>query len=107
MDFYVYQLNYASKDGLEQALVDRGVLVEVEGELVNSPDTLSVVHLGFPVLTPAVYDEEGNEVSPAVVSDKYHCDIKVLKPLDFPSANAPNIKTPFHGAKWRAGAVNL
>ena len=49
-----------------------------EGESVTSWDTskvVAVVELGNLVTTPAVYDEEGNETTPATYSDKYSVDI--------------------------------
>jgi hypothetical protein len=36
---------------------------------------VAVVELGNLVVTPAVYDEEGNETTPATYSDKYSVDI--------------------------------
>tara|TARA_R100001510_G_scaffold32474_1_gene29004 strand:+ start:1359 stop:1733 length:375 start_codon:yes stop_codon:yes gene_type:complete len=35
----------------------------------------SVVRLGNIVTTPATYDDDGNEVDAAVLSDKYHVDV--------------------------------
>ena len=35
----------------------------------------TIVELGHITTSPAVYDEEGNEVSPAIYSDKYHVDV--------------------------------
>ena len=107
MDFYVYQLNYANREGLEKALTDRGILIEVEGELVKGPDTLAIVHLGYPVLTPAVLGESGDVITEATYSTRYHCDIKTKGEHSFPSSVHPKIATPFHGAKWREGAKNL
>ena len=49
-----------------------------EGESVTTWDTskvVAVVELGNLVTIPAVYDEEGEETTPATYSDKYSVDI--------------------------------
>lgn len=107
MDFFVYRLNYASKEGFEEAMEDRGILVEVEGQLINGPNTLSIVRLGNIVETPATFDNEGNELTPAVMSSRYHADIKVTQPLEFSTNVAPITNTPVRGIKWAEGAKNL
>ena len=35
----------------------------------------TVVRLGHIVTSPATYDEDGNELTPAIHSDKYHVDV--------------------------------
>lgn len=107
MDFYVYRLNYASKQGFEDAMKDRGVLVEVDGKLIYGSITLSIVRPIIIVDTPATYDVDGNELTPTVLSTRYHADIKVTEELDFSSSVAPVINTPVHGIKWAEGAKNL
>ena len=47
-----------------------------EGETSwDSSKVVAVVELGNLVTIPAVYDEEGNETTPATYSDKYSVDI--------------------------------
>ena len=47
-----------------------------EGETSwDASKVVAVVELGNLVTTPAVYDEEGNETTPATYSDKYSVDI--------------------------------
>ena len=47
-----------------------------EGETIwDASKVVAVVELGNLVTTPAVYDEEGNETTPATYSDKYSVDI--------------------------------
>ena len=41
----------------------------------GSPKDCAVVELGNIVATPATYDEEGNELTAAIVSDKYAVDV--------------------------------
>jgi len=51
---------------------------DTEGNEVVGWDTskvVAVVELGNLVTAPAVYDEEGNETTPATYSDKYSVDI--------------------------------
>lgn len=107
MDFYVYRLNYATRKAFEKAMLDKGVLVQDENGIHKGKNTLSIVELGFPVKTLATYDENGNELTPSVLHDKFHADIKTLNELTFPSTIAPKIDTPFHGVKWAKGAKNL
>jgi hypothetical protein len=41
----------------------------------NPAHSHAIVHLGNLVVTPAVYDEEGNEVTPPVMTSTYHIDV--------------------------------
>ncbi len=41
----------------------------------NPTHSHAIVHLGNLVVTPAVYDEEGNEVTPPVMTSTYHIDV--------------------------------
>jgi len=41
--------------------------------------------LGNIVVTPAQFDADGNETTPAVLSDKWHADIMVEGDFDFGS----------------------
>ena len=41
----------------------------------NPTHAHAIVHLGNLVVTPAVYDEEGNEVTPPVMTSTYHVDV--------------------------------
>ena len=45
--------------------------VDEEGQPTHNH---SIVHLGNLVLTEGTYDEEGNELTPPVMSDTYHID---------------------------------
>ena len=93
----IYKLQYSSKATAINALKTRGVLTqegeyltpykeEVDGEIIEHKErTHAVVHLGNIVLTPATYDESGNELTPAVLSDKWHLDVMTDLELDFGS----------------------
>jgi hypothetical protein len=39
--------------------------------------------LGHIVETPAVFDEEGNVVTPAVMTTTFHANVRMRKPHDF------------------------
>ena len=41
----------------------------------NATHSHTVVRLGHITLSPATFDEDGDEVTPAVFSDKYHVDV--------------------------------
>lgn len=79
----IYKLEYASKKALETALLNRGILTQDEDGMHYAQGTHAVVYLGHIVLQKAVLDEQGNEVSPAVISDKYHADIMTDNNYDF------------------------
>lgn len=92
----VYKLQYASKESLDSALVSRNVIDE-EGNYLEG--TQAVVYLGNIVLTPAVFNSEGEEITPAILSDKYHCDIMVEGSLSFSASNLVTIaedQTAYH-----------
>lgn len=57
---------------IDEAAADAAIdlLRDEEGNLSDS-----VVKLGYLVTSPAQYDEEGNETSPAIVSEKYAVDV--------------------------------
>lgn len=81
----VYKLAYPSQEALIQNLLSKGILTEVEGNQVYAQGTHAVVYLGHIALQQAVLDEQGNEVSPAVISDKYHADIMTEQEYTFGS----------------------
>lgn len=79
----IYKLAYPSQEALIQNLLSKGVLTEVEGQQVYAQGTHAVVLLGHIALQKAVFDSQGNEVSPAVLSDKYHADIMTDNDYNF------------------------
>lgn len=81
----IYKLEYASKESLETALLNRGILTQDEDGIHYAKGTHAVVYLGHIALQQAILDEQGNEVSPAVISDKYHADIMTDSDYDFGS----------------------
>jgi len=95
----VYKLAYTSKTSLINALKTRGILIEnEEGQDVYAQGTHAVVHLGNIVVTPAQFDADGNETTPAVLSDKWHADIMTEQAYTFGSNEViiAEGETPFH-----------
>lgn len=87
----IYKLEYSSKAALETALLNRGILTQDEDGTHYAEGTHAVAYLGNITLQPAIFDEQGNEVSPAVISDKYHADIMTEQEYSF-GANEVNIQ---------------
>ena len=52
-------------------------------EVVSVRGHGTCVYLGQIVETPAVFDEEGNVVTPAVMTKTYHANVRMRKPHDF------------------------
>lgn len=65
----------------------------------------SIVKLGNIVLTQGTYDEEGNEITPPVLSDKYHID--VLWDLSDSYDDEGNVVYADHPYGWKTYSVDL
>ena len=64
---------FDSKAQADSKIEALGVATDEDGN--NYPTHKhSIVHLGNIVLEQGSYDEEGNEITPPVLSDKYHID---------------------------------
>jgi hypothetical protein len=61
----------------------------------------SIVRLGNIVLSKATYDEEGNELTPATYSDKYHVDV-LWKDLEANEDGSID-----HPQDWKMHNVNI
>ena len=81
----IYKANFETKEQGTEYLLNIGVLVETDNEIVFSKDTAAVVYIGKVVKIPATYDKEGNIITPAVYYDGYAIDVmNGAKPnLDF------------------------
>lgn len=66
-----YEFN--SKQQFEEKVLALGVSTDEEGNEYPTHKHI-FVELGNLILEPAIYSEEGEEVTPAVLSDKYHVD---------------------------------
>ena len=65
----------------------------------------SIVKLGSIVLEQGTYDEEGNEITPPTLSDKYHVD--VLWSLDDGFDDEGNVVYADHPYGWKTYSVDL
>lgn len=51
-------------------------LVDDEGGWVLSGDSFAFDPIGPVVLVPGIYDDEGNEVTPPIVDDRFHANLR-------------------------------
>lgn len=72
MKFRKYE--FGSKAAATTKINALGTETTPEGDVVPT-HSHSIVHLGNLVLTEGTYDEEGNELTPPVMSDTYHIDV--------------------------------
>ena len=64
-----------STEAEARAAIDAlGTATDMEGKEVPTHPH-AIVHIGHIVTTPATMDEEGNELTPAVLSDAYSVDV--------------------------------
>ena len=70
--FRKYQ--FGSKGAATTKINALGTETNEQGDVVPTHPH-AIVHLGNLVVTPAVYDEEGNEVTPPVMTSTYHIDV--------------------------------
>lgn len=66
----VSKYEFNSKEQADKKIVDLGV--NEEGSPTHNH---TIVKLGHIALSKATYDKDGNELTPAVYSDKYHVDV--------------------------------
>ena len=79
----IYKTNFETKEQGTEYLLNIGVLVEQDEEIVFAKDTAAVVYIGKVVKIPATYDKEGNIITPAVFYPGYAIDVMSSKKLDF------------------------
>jgi hypothetical protein len=70
--FRKYQ--FGSKGAATTKINALGTATDEDGNVYPTHNH-AIVDLGHLVITPAVYDEEGNEVTPPVMSTTYHIDV--------------------------------
>ena len=81
----IYKANFDTKEQGTEYLLNIGVLVETDEQVVFAPTTAAVVYIGKVVKIPATYDDEGNIITPAVYYDGYAIDVMSSETLDFGS----------------------
>jgi hypothetical protein len=97
MTFHRYYPRHKTKSTLLTKLRSFGFFpterTDDEGNTISTPEPElyevshanghDAVWLGKPVLTQAVTDEDGNEISPAILSDLYCANVIAREPLNF------------------------
>jgi hypothetical protein len=87
----IYKLTYQNKEQAIADLESKGILTENGyGNGVQA-----VVEIGLIMLEPPTFDEEGNELTPAVYAEGYHYDVMSTETYDF-GANLVVPKNPKH-----------
>ena len=79
----IYKTNFPTEQQGKDYLLNLGVIVEQEGEIVFSKNTAAVVYIGKVVKIPATYDKDGNIITPVVYYDGFAIDVMSSKKLDF------------------------
>ena len=79
----IYKTNFPTEQQGKDYLLNLGVILEVEGEIVFAKNTAAVVYIGKVVKIPATYDKDGNIITPAVYYDGFAIDVMSSDLLDF------------------------
>jgi hypothetical protein len=93
----IFKLTYTDKDQAVADLAAKNILVphaEEEGYSYGE-GVQAVVEIGIIVLEYPTFDEEGNELTPAVYADGYHYDVMSTEMYDF-GANLIEPNNPKH-----------
>tara|TARA_R110000803_G_C11717585_1_gene287764 strand:- start:111 stop:446 length:336 start_codon:yes stop_codon:yes gene_type:complete len=96
----IYKTVFDTEEQGKEFLLNLGVLVESEGEIVFSENTAAVVNIGKVVEIPATYDADGNELTPPIYFPGWAYDIMSSDELDFGAYEvfpAPNEVHSFMG----------
>jgi len=70
MKYTFRKYEFPNADAANNAVAALGI--DEEG---NATHRHTIAHLGHIVTTPATYDDEGNELTPAVLADNYSVDV--------------------------------
>jgi hypothetical protein len=92
---HIYKLKYTNKETALTDLIAKGVYIQTEEGQAYGNGVQAVVELGIIMLEPPTFDEEGNELTPAVYADGYHYDVMSTEMYDF-GANLIEPKNPKH-----------
>jgi hypothetical protein len=91
----IFKLSYQDKDQAVADLVAKGILIETEEGQAYGEGVQAVVEIGLIMIEPPTFDEEGNELTPAVYADGYHYDVMSTEMYDF-GDNLVEPKNPKH-----------
>jgi len=88
-----------TKAAWEAAALSQNLLVDdPERGLIPAPGA-NIDVLGPVVITEAVLDDEGNEVTPAVMDTRYHVNLRIAEPM-LSAVNSEGF------LKWKVTAIN-
>ena len=90
----IYKLNYTDKETAIADLIAKGVYIDTEDGLVYGQGIQAIVEIGLIVLENTTFDDEGNELTPAVYADGYAYDVMSEQEIVFENQIFPN--TPRH-----------
>ncbi len=65
---------FANEEAANAAILALGTTTDTEGNVITDHPH-SIIHIGYLVVTDGTYDDEGNEVTAPVLSDKYSVDV--------------------------------
>jgi len=101
----IYKTNFPTEQKGKDYLLNLGVILEVEGEIVFAKNTAAVVYIGKVVKIPATYDADGNILTPAIFYSGFAIDIMSSDLLSFGTFEvfpADKAAHSFYG--WARGA---
>ena len=101
----IYKTNFPTEQQGKDYLLNLGVILEVEGEIVFAKNTAAVVYIGKVVKIPATYDTDGNILTPAIFYSGFAIDVMSSDLLDFGTYEvfpADKAAHSFYG--WARGA---
>lgn len=79
----IYKLQYDTKTQGDADLLSKGVYEVIEGNQSYTNGTQAIVYMGGMVDVPATYDDEGNELTPAIYYDGVFYDLMTTQEYDF------------------------
>ena len=91
----IFKLSFTDKDQAIADLVSKDILIPTEEGYTYGEGVQAVVEIGLIMITPPTFDEEGNELTPAVYADGYHYDVMADNEYDF-GVNLVEPKNPKH-----------
>lgn len=92
----IFKLTYIDKDQAISDLIAKNILVLQEGDGYTFGEGVqAVVEIGLIILAQPTFDEEGNELTPAIIAEGYHYDVMSTEMYDF-GTNLVVPKNPKH-----------
>ena len=91
----IYKLKYTDKETAIADLIAKGVIQEIEGEMLYADGIDAVVEVGLVINEEATFDEQGNLLTEPTYREGYHYDIMSEIEIDF-GANEIFTNSPKH-----------